>query len=337
VGYVFVLGGGGAIGAFQAGSLLALAEAGIVPDALVGCSAGALNAAFLAADPSVTRARDLAEFWQAPSSRAVLAPSLFSRMRGAPSVLRHGDALLDGRPLRGMLNRFLDAHDVAEFAVPLRVTTTCLDCAAPVHHDRGPLTEILLASCALPGLLSPVRLPDGHDHVDGGVLCGVPVSAALEVAGPDDTILVLDAGLAPVTGAPDVCAAAAGSPAACGLPVASGRVYRAPEERPRARLLDVVLRSFTVARSVANRAAVRESLLDPRVKVLPHLADAWTAGILETMPTGPRDFALAPDLVSAGHAAATAWLGGPRSAEASVPDDTAQSAPPVPPRSAPRH
>jgi predicted acylesterase/phospholipase RssA len=311
VGYVFVLGGGGAIGAFQAGSLLALAEAGIVPDALVGCSAGALNAAFLAADPSVKRARALVEFWQAPSSRSVLAPSLFSRVLGVPTVLRHGDALLDQRPLRAMLNRFLDAHDVAEFAIPLRITTTCLDCADSVHHDRGPLTEILLASCALPGLLSPVRLPDGHDHVDGGVLCGVPVSAALNIAGPGDTVLVLDAGLAPVTGVPGGCAATPGSEVACGLAVLPGRVYRAPEERPRARLLDVVLRSFTIARSVANRAAVREAMTDPRVRVLPHLADAWTAGILDTMPTGPRDFARAGDLVAAGHAAAMAWLDGP--------------------------
>jgi len=323
VGSVFVLGGGGAIGAFQAGSLLALAEAGVVPDALVGCSAGALNAAFLAADPSVERARALAEFWQAPSSRSVLAPSLLSRAKGVPSVLRHGDALLDQRPLRAMLNRFLDAHDVAEFAVPLRITTTCLDCAESVHHDRGPLTEILLASCALPGLLSPVRLPDGHDHVDGGVLCGVPVSAALGLAGPQDTVLVLDAGLAPVTGAPGGCAASPGSLAACGLPVVPGRVYRAPEERPRARLLDVVLRSFTVARSVANRAAVREALTDPRVQVLPHLADAWASGLLATMPSGPRDFDRAPDLVAAGHAAATAWLRGPAVRSDGHPENSA--------------
>lgn len=44
----FVLGGGGARGAFQAGALRALFEAGIKPDILVGTSIGGLNAAYLA-------------------------------------------------------------------------------------------------------------------------------------------------------------------------------------------------------------------------------------------------------------------------------------------------
>lgn len=308
---VFVLSGGGATGAYQAGALLALAEAGLVPDAVVGCSAGSLNGAFYAGDPSVARARALVEFWTAPDSRAVLAPSLLSRVRGVPSFVRHGDALLDQRPLRSMLARFLDAHDLRELAVPLTVTTTCLDCGTAVHHREGPLLETLLASCALPGLLSPVRLPDGHLHVDGGVVCGVPLQAALDGAAETDTVLVLDAGLAPVTGQANRCAAA-GAREACGLPVRREAPYVAPIERARTPLLDVVLRSFTVARGAANRAAVEVALTDPRIRVLPHVADAWAAGLLPTLPTGPRDFVRAPDLVNAGHAAARAWLAADR-------------------------
>ena len=41
----FVLAGGAALGAMQVGMLRALYERGIVPDVLVGTSAGALNAA----------------------------------------------------------------------------------------------------------------------------------------------------------------------------------------------------------------------------------------------------------------------------------------------------
>ena len=51
----FVLGGGGNLGAVQVGMLRALVEHGVVPDVLVGTSAGALNAAFVASrgtDPS---------------------------------------------------------------------------------------------------------------------------------------------------------------------------------------------------------------------------------------------------------------------------------------------
>lgn len=308
MGLSFVLGGGGAIGAYQAGALLTLAEAGLVPSSLAGCSAGALNSAFFGAEPTADRARALTEFWQAEASHAVLSPSLLSRVRGMPALLYHGDSLLDPRPLRAMLARFLDAHDLRELAVPLSVTTTCLDCSAAVHHTDGALIDVLVASCALPGLLSPVRLADGHSHVDGGVVCGVPVQAALDTAGPDDVVLVLDAGLAPVTGSPGTCAAEQSPWTACGLPVGTERIYVPPMERSKSRLLEVVLRSFTVARSVANRAAVRDAIKDPRVRVLPHVADAWSAGYLDTMPTGPRDFGRTGDLVKAGRAATAAWL-----------------------------
>lgn len=310
MGLVFVLGGGGAIGAYQAGALQSLAEAGVLPDALVGCSVGALNAAFFGGDPSPARARDLLHFWAAEATHAVLSPSLLNRFRGAAAVLRRGDALLDQRPLRALLARTLDAHDLSELAVPLTVTTTCLDCSAAVHHRAGPLAEILLASCALPGLLSPVRLSDGHAHVDGGVVCGVPVQAALDAAGPADRVLVLDAGLAPVTGTPGTCAASPNPRTACGLAVHPERSYRVPVERSSQRVVDVVLRSFTVARTVANRAAVHDALADPRVRVLPHLADAWAAGHLRSMPTGPRDFSRTADLMEAGRTATAAWLAG---------------------------
>jgi len=44
----FVLSGGGSLGAVQVGMLQALADRSITPDLLVGASAGALNAAFVA-------------------------------------------------------------------------------------------------------------------------------------------------------------------------------------------------------------------------------------------------------------------------------------------------
>src|SRR5450759_2989449 len=43
----FVLSGGGSLGAVQVGMLQALGERGVVPDLLVGTSAGAINAAFV--------------------------------------------------------------------------------------------------------------------------------------------------------------------------------------------------------------------------------------------------------------------------------------------------
>ena len=57
----FVLAGGAALGAMQAGMVRALYERGIAPDLLIGTSAGALNAAFLASRPAtVATAEELA-------------------------------------------------------------------------------------------------------------------------------------------------------------------------------------------------------------------------------------------------------------------------------------
>ena len=302
-----VLGGGGSLGAFQVGGLVALAEAGVVPDALFGCSAGALNAAFLASDPSLRRSRQLAQWWTDSDSRRVLAPSRWSQLRGmASAVATRADALLDERPLRRLVSSQVGAHDLSELAVPLTVTTTCLDCGVARHHDRGPLTDLLVASCSLPGLFPPVRLADGHAHVDGGVVCGVPVEAALAAAGPDDVVHVLDCALAPVTGTAGACAALPAADDACGLGAPSGPWLPPTESRRGA--LDVVLRAFTVARAVANRSTLLPHLADPRVRVAPHVADAWATGLLTSLPDGPRDFRRTGDLVAAGQRATARWL-----------------------------
>ena len=61
----FVLAGGAALGAMQAGMVHALYERGIAPDLLIGTSAGALNAAFLASRPAtVATAQELAALWR---------------------------------------------------------------------------------------------------------------------------------------------------------------------------------------------------------------------------------------------------------------------------------
>src|SRR5581483_5569833 len=58
-----VFSGGGSLAAAQVGALRALVEAGIVPDLVVGCSAGALNAAFFAVDPSSAQLEQLEDVW----------------------------------------------------------------------------------------------------------------------------------------------------------------------------------------------------------------------------------------------------------------------------------
>jgi NTE family protein len=60
----FVLSGGASLAAAQVGMLHALYEHQIEPDFLVGTSAGALNAAFIASRPqTAATARKLARIW----------------------------------------------------------------------------------------------------------------------------------------------------------------------------------------------------------------------------------------------------------------------------------
>lgn len=302
---VFVLGGGGALGAYQAGALLALLEYGIVPDAVYGASVGALNGAFLAHDPGPARAAELVRWWTGEQLRDVLRPAFGRRLRGLAAALAGADSLLAATPLRRLIGRHVGAHDLAELAVPLTVTTTCLECGRAVHHRTGPIEDVLAASCALPGLFPAVRLADGHRHVDAGVLCGVPLSAALAGARSGDRIYVLDCALAPVT------CDEPGQVNPCGLAAPAARAeYVAPTELHRG-LLQVVLDSFAVARARASVADLGGGLADERVHVLPHIADAWRAGHLRRLPGGPRDCSAVDELLVAGRAATAQWLAGP--------------------------
>jgi predicted acylesterase/phospholipase RssA len=308
---VFVLGGGGALGAYQAGALLALLEHGVVPDAIYGASVGSLNGAYLAHDPTPARAAQLVGWWTGEQAREILTPTPWQRVRGLAAAFRGAGALFDERPLRRTIGRHVGAHDIAELAIPLLVTTTCLDCARPIQHSQGAIADVLVASCALPGLFPAVRLLDGHRHVDAGVLCGVPVRAAVDAAGSADRIFVLDCALAPVTSQAGCAATSAPetpSGRRCAVESVPSRAgYVAPVESFPG-VLQAVLDSFAVARTGANVAAVGDSLADSRVQVAPHIADAWAAGFLRRVPASPRDCSAVDELLAAGRSATAAWL-----------------------------
>jgi len=55
--FALVLAGGGSLGAAQAGMISAIVAAGQRFDLIVGASAGAINGAYFAADPSLDGAR----------------------------------------------------------------------------------------------------------------------------------------------------------------------------------------------------------------------------------------------------------------------------------------
>jgi NTE family protein len=96
---VLALQGGGALGAYQAGVLQGLDEAGMVPDWIAGISIGAIHAALIAGNPPQRRMQALEEFWD-----TVGQPNL--PLPGSPQ-----DAGLE--QMHGSLRRWVDAWEVS--------------------------------------------------------------------------------------------------------------------------------------------------------------------------------------------------------------------------------
>lgn len=180
-GDVFVLSGGGAAGAAQAGMILALMRAGVVPSAVVGCSAGALNAAAIACDPTLEGAEQLVETWRGLTGSHLLSGSIWSV---AQRIATRKPSLVDRSDLEAVVERWFAGTGVADLSqakLACHVITTRLPDGQPTWHTSGPVRDILLASSAVPGLLPPVRLPDGSLHIDGGVVDLVPVHKGLSL------------------------------------------------------------------------------------------------------------------------------------------------------------
>jgi NTE family protein len=183
----FVLGGGGVLGATEVGMLRALAEAGVRPDLVVGTSVGAINGAFVAADPGGAAQR-LAGLWQGPDLQEAFSGNLLDR---AARLARSRTHLHSIEPLAGMLERSLPARDFAELELPFHCVAASIEQATAHWFSSGPLVPAVLASCAVPGLLPPVEV-DGEHFFDGGLVHSIPVGRAAELGA--DTIYVLQVG-----------------------------------------------------------------------------------------------------------------------------------------------
>src|SRR5580700_3301201 len=110
----FVLGGGGLLGAHEVGMLRALSAAGIRPDIVVGTSIGAVNGAFVAADPDQAAER-LGDLWRGESLGMVFSETVLGR---AVRLARSGTHLHAIEPLRKMLADTLPAEDFDDLKVP---------------------------------------------------------------------------------------------------------------------------------------------------------------------------------------------------------------------------
>lgn len=151
----FVLAGGGSLGAVQAGMLVELMAANVCPDLIVGVSAGALNGAFFAFDPSVAMVERIADLWRRVTTRVPLNIVATDEITGAEVILSQGDvvdAVLAGSAIpgvfapvsiggRGLVDGAIAsgtpiaaaAHPGAACLIVVPCGFTCVDSAIPRH------------------------------------------------------------------------------------------------------------------------------------------------------------------------------------------------------------
>ena len=178
----FVFTGGGSSGPLQAGAVRALLESNIIPDMVVGTSAGALNAVFLAAHGPTLDAYDrLAQAWTGATKRKAMPGGYLGAFR---RLIFRADSLFESSGLRTMLETELPpaVRTFGDLKIPCYITASDLRSRRLFlfgEEPGGPLIEAALASSAIPGVYPPIDY-HGLQLVDGGVVDNVPASVAMD-------------------------------------------------------------------------------------------------------------------------------------------------------------
>jgi NTE family protein len=185
----FVLSGGGSLGAVQVGMLHALARREVRPDLLVGTSAGALNAAYLAGHGTTTSAvRGLERIWLGLRRRDVFP---LQPVRAAAGLLGAATSLCSDAALRQLVTRYLPFDRLEEATIPLHVVTTDVLSGEEVLLSSGNAVDAVVASAAIPAVFPEVDI-DGRYLVDGGIADNAAISQAVDLGA--DRIYVLPGG-----------------------------------------------------------------------------------------------------------------------------------------------
>jgi NTE family protein len=178
----FVLSGGANRGALEVGVLQVLLEHDIRPQILVGTSVGALNAAFLATNPTLEGARLLEQMWRQASEKVI------ERRDYVAALLRFvtgKSSLYDSNKLKELIESYFP-KDIRLFsdikAAELYITAVDLNSGELYVFgiDRSQsIIDAIMASSAVPMVLGPWQY-EGHQYVDGGVVSDLPMRVAVD-------------------------------------------------------------------------------------------------------------------------------------------------------------
>jgi NTE family protein len=163
------LGGGAARGFAHIGVIKALEAQGIVPDVVVGTSAGSVVGAMYASGYSGFALQKMAlEMDEASISDWALP--FFSKSSG----------VLKGEALQAYVNKAVHNQPIEKLKIPFGAVATDLKTGQPILFRRGNTGMAVRASSAVPSVFQPVSI-GGHTYVDGGLVAPVPVRFAREM------------------------------------------------------------------------------------------------------------------------------------------------------------
>jgi NTE family protein len=168
-----VLGGGAARGFAHIGVIKSLEAQGIVPDIVVGTSAGSVVGALYASGMSGFDLQNLALQMEEDMVADWALPN-----RG----------VLKGEALQDFINQKVKNVTIQKMPKPLGVVATDLQSGEMVLFRQGNTGMAVRASSAVPGVFQPVEI-SGRDFVDGGLTSPVPAQSARSM-GADFVIAV---------------------------------------------------------------------------------------------------------------------------------------------------
>lgn len=154
------LGGGFARGMVHIGVLKALEEAGVPIAAIAGTSAGSLVGAGFCSGVSAEKMAEVGRNLRFKDC--------------ARWTLERGGFCTNDR-LAALLTRICPCNNFSELSIPLVVVATELLTGHPAIFREGPICAPVRASCAYPGMFTPVEI-NGVLHVDGMLSYEVPTT-----------------------------------------------------------------------------------------------------------------------------------------------------------------
>jgi len=163
------LGGGAARGFAHIGVIKALEAQGIVPDIVVGTSAGSVVGALYAAGNDAKALQKMAVDLD-ESAISDWALPLFGKSSG----------VLKGEALQSFVNKAVGNRTIEKLKMPFGAVASDLKTGQPILFQRGNTGMAVRASSAVPGVFQPVKIGE-HTYVDGGLVAPVPVRFAREM------------------------------------------------------------------------------------------------------------------------------------------------------------